>query len=89
MSKYVAPFMRKISTKVEDVTLVESDFPSFGSFPIDYPTLRIIELIQRLNEDKNFYLDFLRKQKLGSMKYLQITNPADQIAQFMVQLENK
>jgi len=31
MSKYVAPFMRKISTKVEDVTLVESDFPSFGS----------------------------------------------------------
>ena len=31
MSKYVAPFMRKISTKVEDVKLVESDFPSFGS----------------------------------------------------------
>lgn len=31
MSKYVAPFMRKLSTKVEDVNLAESDFPSFGS----------------------------------------------------------
>jgi hypothetical protein len=31
MSKYIVPSMRKLSTKVQDVTLVESDFPSFGS----------------------------------------------------------
>ena len=32
MSKYVAPFMRK--NKLEDVTLVESDFPEFVSTPV-------------------------------------------------------
>jgi hypothetical protein len=64
-------------------------YPITGSFLLTQPTKNIIEIINRLISDQEFYSDFSDRQKEESIRYVKDSKPEQRIAEYMMKMVEK